>query len=282
MTIGIDLGGTNVRAGIRQGDAVSNYRQVALQHKDSLQKSLAQLIDLLRPLISEKIRGIGVAVPSVVDAEKGIVYDVVNIPSWERVELKSILEDEFGIPVSVENDANCFALGEHLHGKAKGHPAVVGITLGTGVGAGLILGGRICRGSNGGAGEVGYLNYLDRDFEFYGGSFFFSEVHGTNALEVYKRAKRGELEALAIWENYGVHIGHLIKSLVYAYDPGAVVFGGSIANAWEFFEPSLRATISSGFHFPLSMKRLEILKSENEHITILGASSLLDPVTGPS
>lgn len=276
MTIGIDLGGTNVRAGIRQGDEVRDFRQVALQHKDSLQKTLAQLADLLRPLISEKIKGIGVAVPSVVDADKGIVYNVVNIPSWERVELKAILEDEFGIPISVENDANCFALGEHLHGKAKGHPAVVGITLGTGVGSGLILGGQIYRGSNGGAGEVGYLNYLDRDFEFYGGSFFFSEVHHTSALEEYKRATEGEAKALEIWKEYGVNIGQLIKSLVYAYDPGAVVFGGSIANAWEFFEPSVRATISSGFHFPLSMKRLKILRSENEHITILGASSLLD------
>lgn len=276
MTIGVDLGGTNVRAGIRTGDEINHFRQTPLVEKDSLEKTLALLMDVLRPLVSKKIKGIGIAVPSIVDAEKGIVYNVVNIPSWERVELKSILEKEFSVPVSVENDANCFALGEHLHGKAKGYNDVIGITLGTGVGSGLILDGKIYRGRNGGAGEVGYLNYLDRDFEFYGGSFSFSELHGTSALEVYRAAVEGEKKALAIWEEYGVHIGQLIKSLVYAYDPGAIVFGGSIANAWEFFEPSLRRTIASGFHFPLSMKRLQILRSENEHVTILGASSLVN------
>lgn len=274
MTIGVDLGGTNIRAGIRSGDAVTGHRQTALRDKDSLDSTLQQLKDLIRPLVSVQVASIGVAVPSVVDAANGVVYNVVNIPSWERVELKSILETEFGLPVAVENDANCFALGEYRHGKATGLRNVVGVTLGTGVGSGLILDGKIYRGSNGGAGEVGYLNYRNRDFEFYGGSFFFSEVHGTNALDLHKEAMSGSPNALRIWEVYGMHIGNLIKSLVYAYDPDAIVFGGSITNAFDFFLPSLQETIASSFHFPLSMKRLKIFRSENEFITLLGASSL--------
>lgn len=275
MTIGVDLGGTNIRAGIRSGDAVTGFRQVTLRDKDSLDSTLQQLKDLIRPLVSSEIESIGVAVPSVVDAVQGVVYNVVNIPSWERVELKAILEAEFGLPAAVENDANCFALGEYYHGKAKGLQNVIGVTLGTGVGAGLILDGKIYRGSNGGAGEVGYLNYRNRDFEFYGGSFFFAEVHGTNALDLYNEAVAGSPNALRIWEVYGMHIGNLVKSLVYAYDPDAIVFGGSITNAFDFFLPSLRETIASHFHFPRSMERLRILQSENEHITLLGASSLV-------
>src|SRR5690606_37698855 len=232
MTIGVDLGGTNIRAGIRSGDTVKGFKQVSLRDKDSLDGTLQQLKDLIRPLISSEIESIGIAVPSVVDAEKGIVYNVVNIPSWERVELKTILEAEFGLPVAVENDANCFALGEHRHGKAKGLQNVVGVTLGTGVGSGLILDGKIYRGSNGGAGGVGYLNYRNRDFEFYGGSFFFDEVHGTNALDVYNEAVDGKPNALRIWEVYGMNIGNLVKSLVYSYDPYAIVFGGTITNAF--------------------------------------------------
>jgi glucokinase len=276
MTIGVDLGGTNIRAGIRSGDTITGHRQVALRDKESLDNTLQQLKDLIRPLVSKEIESIGVAAPSVVDAEQGIVYDVVNIPSWKRVELKAILEAEFNLPVAVENDANCFALGEYRHGKAKGLRNVVGVTLGTGVGSGLILDGKIYRGSNGGAGEVGYLNYRNKDFEFYGGSFFFDEVHGTNAVDVYNEAVAGKPNALRIWEVYGMHIGNLVKSLVYAYDPDAIVFGGSITKAFDFFEPSLRETIASNFHFPRSMERLRILRSENEHITLLGASSLVN------
>lgn len=275
MTIGVDLGGTNIRAGIRSGDAVRDFRQVTLRDKDSLDSTLRQLKDLIRPLVSDAIESIGIAVPSIVDAAEGVVYDVVNIPSWKRVELKAIMEAEFGLPSAVENDANCFALGEHYHGKAKGLQNIVGVTLGTGVGAGLILAGKIYRGSNGGAGEVGYLNYRNRDFEFYGGSFFFDEVHGTNALDVYNDAVAGKPNALRIWEVYGMHVGNLVKSLVYAYDPDAIVFGGSITNAFDFFEPSLRETIASNFHFPRSMERLRLLRSENEYITLLGASSLM-------
>lgn len=276
MTIGVDLGGTNIRAGIRVEDAVADRRQTGLSNKNSLEHTLRQLKDLIRPLMSDRIRGIGVAVPSIVDTAHGVVYNVVNIPSWERVELKSILENEFGIPVQIENDANCFALGEHLHGKAKGYRTVVGITLGTGVGSGLILDGRIFRGSNGGAGEVGYLNYRDRDFEFYGGSFFFAEMHKTNAHDLYQKALDGDSHAHGIWIEYGKHIGELIKSTVYAYDPEAIVFGGSIANAYVFFEPSFRRAISENFHFPRSMQALSVLRSENENIILLGASSLVN------
>jgi glucokinase len=275
MTIGVDLGGTNIRAGIRENDTITDRKQISLAEKDSLASTLHQLKELIRPLVSPAVRGIGIAVPSIVDVERGVVYNVVNIPSWERVELKGILEEAFQVEVQVENDANCFALGEHLHGKAKGFKTVVGITLGTGVGSGLILNGKIYGGSNGGAGEVGYLNYRDKDFEFYGGSFFFADVHHTSALEIYQFARSGDEKALSIWKEYGTHIGDLIKSVVYAYDPEAIVFGGSIANAYEFFEPSMRQTILAKFYFPGSMQKLKIFKSENENITLLGASALV-------
>jgi glucokinase len=83
------------------------------------------------------VTGIGIGVPSVVDVETGIVYDVTNIPSWKKVELKSILETKFGLPVRVNNDVNCFILGEHRHGVARGFRSVVGLAMGTGLGGGI-------------------------------------------------------------------------------------------------------------------------------------------------
>jgi len=275
-TIGVDLGGTNIRAGIREGDLIVRREQISLSDKDSLESTLTQLIRLIKPLVIPDVTGIGIAVPSIVDSVNGIVYDVVNIPSWKRVELQSILQKEFNLPVRIENDANCFALGELKHGKAKGLNHVVGITLGTGVGSGVIINGKIHSGNNGGAGEIGYLYYRDRDFEFYGGSFFFAEIHKTSAFDVFQQAKTGDQSALSIWDEYGMHIGNLIKSVVYAYDPEAIVFGGSISNAFSFFEPAMKKTISTNFHFPGSMRRLRILQSENANITLLGASSLVN------
>ena len=276
-TIGVDLGGTNIRAGIREGDSILKREHITLVEKHSLESTLAQLLGLIRPLVIPGITGIGIAVPSIVDSANGIVFNVVNIPSWQRVELRSILEKEFNLPARVENDANCFALGESLYGKAKGYNHVVGITLGTGVGSGVIVNNKIYSGQNGGAGEIGYLFYRDRDYEFYGGSFFFEEIHKTTAFSAFQKARAGDARALSIWNEYGVHIGNLIKSVVYAYDPEAIVFGGSIANAFSLFEPSMKQTISTQFHFPGSMKKLNILQSENENINLLGASSLVNP-----
>jgi glucokinase len=278
MTIGVDLGGTNIRAGIREDDLIIRREQVSLTDKDSLESTLSQLIRLIKPLVSSKIKGIGVAAPSIVDNVNGIVYNVVNIPSWKEVALKDILEKEFDIPTRIDNDANCFALGELMHGKAKGLHQVVGITLGTGVGAGVIINGKIFSGNNGGAGEVGYLNYLDKDFEFYCGSFFFEEMHNTSAYEVSQKAKAGNKEAIRIWEEYGVHIGNLIKSVVYAYDPEAIIFGGSISNAFSLFESAMRKNISENFHFPGSINKLKIMQSENPNSTLLGASSLVNHI----
>ncbi|MBS1545393.1 MAG: ROK family protein [Bacteroidetes bacterium] len=276
-TLGVDLGGTNIRAGVRVDDSITQRAETVLKDQHSYDGTLGQLIDLIRSLMSAEVKGIGIAVPSIVDSERGIVYDVVNIPSWKEVGLKHILEDAFGVPVGVDNDANCFAWGEWQFGMAKGHRHAVGITLGTGVGSGVIINSKIYRGANGGAGEIGYLPYKDRDFEFYGASFYFKEVHKSSALEQAQKAEQGDTHALKIWDTFGIHIGDLVKAVTYAFDPEVIVFGGSISNAFHLFEPSMKRTLSSQFYFPGSMSRLKIFKSENKNITLLGASALILP-----
>jgi glucokinase len=83
-----------------------------------------------------------------VDVEKGIVYSVINIPSWHEVPLKQILEDRFGLPVFVNNDANCFAMGELYYGSGRGYRHLVGLIVGTGLGAGIVVNGRLYSGAN--------------------------------------------------------------------------------------------------------------------------------------
>jgi glucokinase len=275
MTIGVDLGGSNIRAGIQSDGKITQKRHVPLTHKDSLDDTLEQLVDNIKPLMVPGIRRIGIAVPSVVDVKNGIVYNVVNIPSWEKVELKQILEQKFSVPVYVDNDANAFVLGEQLHGKAKHHNNVVGLVMGTGIGSGLVLNGQLYRGNNTGAGEVGYFPYLDKDFEFYCSGNFFSAVHNISAFDAFQQAQSGNQHAVRIWTEFGNHLGNALKAVVYAYDPEVIVLGGSVSKAFSFFEKSMRHSLHTNFHFPESLKRLKIEKSEDENITLLGASSLL-------
>ncbi len=274
MIIGVDLGGTNIRAGLVEGGVVVSINQALLTEKDSLEKTIAQLISIIAPLVQPGVKGIGIGVPSVVDIENGIVFDVVNIPCWQRVELKKILETEFNIPVSINNDVNCFALGEHRYGEAKAFSSFVALALGTGLGAGIIINNALYPGNNCGAGEVGSLPYLDKNYEFYTSSSFFESIHATTALKAHNAAVNGEKEALQIWNEFGFHLGNVIKTVVYTYDPEAVVLGGSISRAYTFFEDSMKKSLLD-FQFPESIKRLKILRSKVDHIALLGAAGLI-------
>ena len=274
MIIGVDLGGTNIRAGLVEGGVVVSINQALLTEKDSLEKTIAQLISIIAPLIQTGVKGIGIGVPSVVDIENGIVFDVVNIPCWQRVELKKILEKEFNIPVSINNDVNCFALGEHRYGEAKAFSSFVALALGTGLGAGIIINNALYPGNNCGAGEVGSLPYLDKNYEFYTSSSFFESLHTTTALKAHHAAVRGEEESLQIWNEFGFHLGNAIKAVAYTYDPEAVVLGGSISRAYAFFEDSMKKSLLD-FQFPESIKRLKILRSKVDNIALLGAAGLI-------
>src|SRR5688572_13460225 len=106
MVIGVDLGGTKVRAGVSVNGVIRSQKQQLFKSRGSKQETLGQLIDLIRSLSTSNVQGIGVGVPSVIDVKKGIVYNVVNIPSWDQVPLKDILEEEFSVPVSINNDVN--------------------------------------------------------------------------------------------------------------------------------------------------------------------------------
>lgn len=275
MVIGVDLGGTKVRAGVAVDGEIQNQKQQLFKSKGSKTETLAQLIDLIRSIFTDNVQGIGLGVPSVIDIERGVVYNVVNIPSWDQVPLKDILEKEFGVPVRVNNDVNCFALGEHRYGLGRGFRNVVGITIGTGLGSGIIINNELFHGSNCGAGEIGLLSYRDYTIEHYASGNFFEAFHGVSAITAHDMAATGEESALGWWREFGKHVGQGIKTVVYAYDPEVIIIGGSVAKAFRFFRDSMYESLGD-FTFPESIKRLKIMQSSNENITLLGAAALLE------
>jgi glucokinase len=274
MVIGVDLGGTKVRAGVAVDGEIRNQKQQLFQSRGSKQETLGQLIDLIRSIAPPQLRGIGIGVPSVIDVEKGIVYNVVNIPSWDVVPLRDILEAEFSVPVSINNDVNCFVLGEHRFGRAHGYRNAVGITSGTGLGSGIIINDQLYQGSNCGAGEIGLLSYREHNIEYYASGNFFDAIHGVSAIRAHELALEGDLTALGWWTEFGQHMGQAIKTVVYTYDPEVIVIGGSLSKAYPLFKDAMIQWLAD-FTFPESIKRLQIFQSVDENITLLGAAALL-------
>jgi glucokinase len=274
MKIGIDLGGTNVRVGVVDGGRIAEKIIEPTRSDASEEEVLNHLKQLIASVIHSGVEGIGIGVPSVVDAGRGIVYNVANIPSWQEVHLKTILENEFRLPVAVNNDCNCFALGEFHFGEGAAYRDLICVALGTGVGAGVIINGKLYMGNNTGAGEIGCLPYLEHDYEYYCGSRFLSEEHGMPGKEAFERGLAGDAVALKLWEEVGFHMGSLMKMILYTYDPQAIILGGSISNAFDFFSAKMYESMSN-FPYPETLDRIRIQVSRKEDIALLGASALL-------
>lgn len=270
--IGIDLGGTSIKGGLMEGQRMLKQVTLDTRANEGGDVTLNVLYEVIRQLKTDGTTAIGIGVPSVVNREKGIVYNVQNIRNWEEIHLKSLLEKEFNLPVFINNDANCFAMGERIYGAGQQFDNFVGITLGTGVGGGIIQQGSLLKDANTGAGEFGELPYWDGILEQYCGSFFF-EKHHTTGLEVAQKVMEGDKNAIAIMNEYGKHISVLVKMIVLTVDPQAIIFGGAISASLPLFEQAMYENLSD-FPYPNSIRNLHIFKSELQHSGILGAAAL--------
>ncbi|HEY0272423.1 MAG TPA: ROK family protein, partial [Chitinophaga sp.] len=237
--LGIDLGGTNVRAGLVGPDQALKIASARIRAAGPADHILEDIYTVTDQMFHPGVTAIGIGVPSVVDVEEGIVYDVQNIPSWREVPLKALMEARYKVPVLVNNDANCFVLGEKYFGKARGAHAVVGLAIGTGMGAGIVVKDKLFSGTNCGAGEFGMVAYLDQFYEYYASGQYFKNVHDSSGEIFYEKAQRGEADGLAAFAELGGHIGNAIKMILYTYDPEMIILGGSIAQTYPFFQEAM-------------------------------------------
>lgn len=271
--IGIDLGATNIRGAVVNNEHISAITSKRIHTKGTEEQVLQDVYSIIDALIDKEIKGIGIGVPSVVDVKQGIVYDVVHIPSWKEVHLKKLLESRYHIPVFVNNDANCFALGEYYFGKGRGVDNMIGLTIGTGVGAGIIVNNQLYAGANCGAGEFGMVDYLNRDYEYYCSGSFFKNVYGLNGEDVFKNVQKGDLHALKLYREMGIHLGNAIKMIMYTCDPELIILGGSVSMAYEYFRETMWQRIKT-FAFTKSIDKLKIQISALENSGIFGAAAL--------
>ncbi len=271
--IGIDVGGTSIVGGrVEDGQIV---KQVSADTRAEIGGDIT--LDILKNVVSQLItpetKGIGFGVPSVVDRANGIVLNVQNINDWDEVHIKDIFEAKFDVPVYVDNDANCFAMGENIFGQGRSYRHFVGITLGTGVGGGIVQSGHLLEDANCGSGEFGELPYLDGILEDYCGSSFFPRFGNMSGYEASVLAEKGDKEAIKLFEEYGKHMSILVKNIMLIIDPQAIILGGSISKSLHLFEKSMFANLNN-FPYPKSVERIKILKSEIKDPAVLGAASL--------
>lgn len=271
--IGIDLGATNVRGAQVDENSMGNIISSRIRSNGSVQDVLDDIYAVADKLIDADVAAIGIGVPGVVDVEDGIVYDVQYIPSWVEVPLKKLMQQRYGVPVFINNDANCFALGEYYFGKGKGSSNMIGLAIGTGLGAGIIINRRLYAGPNCGAGEFGMVDYLDHVYEYYCSGQFFKNVYQLDGETVFKQARAGDARALRLYAEMGTHLGNAIKMIMYTYDPSLIIFGGSVRFAYPYFQETMWQRINS-FAFTKSISRLRIELSELESGGILGAAAL--------
>lgn len=271
--LGIDIGGTKINVGLVHNNAIKTESKIAVDRDAAAEVTIQNLKTLIRQHLTDKVTAIGIGVPAVVDPVKGIVYDVQNIPAWKEVPLKDILEKEFLLPVSINNDANCFALGEITYGDAKKHTNVIGLSLGTGIGMGIIIDKKLYNGVLCGAGEVGMLPYKDSIIEDYAGSFFFAKNYNSTAKNLALDAEKGDATALRAFNAYGIHLGEAIKCILYMLAPDAIILGGSISKAFPFFKDSMFESLST-FAYQKQIENLVIDVSVTKDSAILGAAAL--------
>lgn len=270
--LGIDIGGTNIRVGLVKENELVRVESSLVMPEASQDEILNNLQSLIEKF-SEKVEGIGVGVPSVVDMESGIVYDVQNIPSWKEVRLKQFLEGKNRVPVYINNDANCFAVGEKYFGKGKEYKNIVGLIVGTGLGAGIILNDRLYSGKNCGAGEFGMIPFKNNNYEYYCSGQYFTNEYGLRGQELFTQASAGDISTLKIFSQFGKNLGEAVKMIMYALDPEIIILGGSVSKSFQFYKDEMWKGIS-GFAYSQSASAIKIEVSENNHIAILGAAAL--------
>ena len=288
VAIGIDFGGTSIKLGLVAAGGLTQRAEslstLAYHRADELLAAMLVAVDGLRAQNPDVV-AIGAGLPGIVDSRSGIVHHLTNVPGWVNIALRDLLALHTGLPTVIENDANAMTYAEWKFGAGRRHANVICLTLGTGVGAGLILNGQLFRGSHMGAGEVGNLSIDFRGVPGPYGNFGALERYvgngaiGARAAARYaaagdsrsviectphllaQAAAQGDPVALGIWEETGVMLGAALADVVWLLNPDAIVLGGGVAQAGELIFAPVRRTIHERTS-PVFHEKLEILPAE--------------------
>ena len=311
--IGIDVGGTNVKLALVNENGQIVYSnsvptRAEMGYEFTVNNIKQAIYELLKEtkLEAKDIQGIGFGFPGQVDYKAGIVRNAPNIPGWVEVPIAKLIEDEFNIPTRVDNDVRCAALGELNYGAGKGCENMVCITVGTGIGSGLIINGKLVRGASNAAGEIGHIKLQMHDgpicgcgdtgcFEAFasgpsivamaeeyikgGKSTKFREMANGTAITpfiVCEAAKAGDPVAQRIFTIMGEYLGIGLSSVVNLLNPEKIIIGGGVADAGEILMRPLVDTLRKRA-MKIAGSAVEVVPAQLGNTAgVIGASLLIE------
>ncbi len=287
LAIGVDIGGTTIKIGVvYRSNVIDQTAPISTREFDGPDALIDAVLDIIEELRGRHrgIAGVGVGVPGFVNFEQGIVHKLTNVDGWENYRLKAVLTEKLKLPVVVDNDANCMTYAEWKRGSGRGLDHLVAITLGTGVGGGVVANGAMVRGARFAAGEVGQMSI---DWQgrtgVYNNSGALEEYIGNNEIAEFARqaykdvgkevsledctpaqlsiaAHQGDEVAIKLWDLIGAKLGSAVMNCCWLLNPQAVIIGGGVGKAGDLLFSPLTAHLYSQLSGPFK-----------EHLMILPA-----------
>ncbi len=305
-----DVGGTHIRTACFpiQSQTPTIVKRISTNGPDSPHERLINLISSIVPK-DEQIAAITVAAPGPLDPYEGIIFEAPNIPSWNNLPLKQLIQDQFKVPVAIGNDANLAALGEWRFGAGIGHRHLVYITVSTGIGGGVIIDNQLLLGTRGLAAELGHITvipdgplcgcgqrghleavtsgpaiarWVEQELS-QGIPSSMAEKRPVTAKEVSLAARQGDELAQAALARGGAYLGIAIADYLHIFNPSVVIIGGGVSRSGEAFFGPLRTAMSEHV---LSRKYLENLtlttSALGDDVGLMGALALAQTIGDPA
>ncbi len=287
--LGIDLGGTKILSGLisDKGEVLGSPYTIPTGGKDPERAIVNRIFSAIEKTMADAglktvdISGIGIGATGPLDMKKGLILDCPFLPTLKYFPLSKTIHDKYGIPVFLDNDANCFALGEYFFGAGAKCETVLGYTLGTGLGCGIVIKGKVYTGATQHGGEVGTSPYQDETIEDIvsgsGISRIYKAICGKDKLarELAGLALKGDKYAIQTWEQFGEHLAYAVAWGINIIDPDIVILGGSIANAMELFAPAMEKSLRNNIS-PLPAEKTKVVRAVlGDHAGLIGAACLV-------
>ena len=300
MTIGLDIGGTNIkgvllapsRSGRSEGNKVIAKKKVFTKSRSNKKIILTRIFDCVDYLIQKagRVNKIGIGVPGPIDFKKQKILNPPNVTGLRNIYLAEIVKKKFKIKTILDNDVNCLVLAEAVLGAARKGKLVVGLGLGTGLGGGVVLNKKIFHGINGTAGEIGHMIIQYNGRRCHCGSKGCLEAYvnekgirkttkeiinkGIDTITLQKMAEKGNKKAIKVWEISGQYLGIGLANLVNVLNPDIIVIGGGIAGAGELLLRSARKEMKKNILSPLAKNTKVVRAQLGEFSGAIGAGLL--------